>query len=105
VHCEKKRPEYEQRHDKVILLHDNTQPHVAKVGKKYLETLKWDVLPHPPYSPLLLLILGCSEGRSTIWQVTDSHLSQKLAPKLVPLQRRVIFFEMEFENCLRDGKK
>jgi len=43
-----KRPEYEQRHDKVILLHDNARPHVAKVVKKYLETLKWDVLPHPP---------------------------------------------------------
>jgi len=46
----KKRPEYEQRHDKVILLHDNARP-VAKVVKKYLETLKWDVLPQPPYSP------------------------------------------------------
>ena len=37
-----KRPEYdqryEQRHDKVILLHD--KPHFAKVVKKYLETLK-----------------------------------------------------------------
>jgi len=28
-----KRPEYEQRHDKVIILHDNAQPHVAKVKK------------------------------------------------------------------------
>jgi len=45
------RPEYKQRHDKVILLHDNARPHVAKVVKKYLETLKWDILPHPPYSP------------------------------------------------------
>jgi len=34
-----KRLEYEQRHDKVILLH-NARPHVAKVVKKYLETLK-----------------------------------------------------------------
>jgi len=46
----KKRPEYEQRYDKVILLHDNARPHVTKVIKKYLEKLKWDVLPHPPYS-------------------------------------------------------
>jgi len=46
-----KRSEYEQRHDKVILLHDNARLHVAKVVKKYLETLKWDVLLHPPYSP------------------------------------------------------
>ena len=46
-----KRPEYEQRHDKVILLHDNARPHVAKAIKKYLETFKWNVLPHPPYSP------------------------------------------------------
>ena len=34
-----KRPEYEQRHDKV-LLHDNARPYVAKIVKKYLETLK-----------------------------------------------------------------
>jgi len=38
-----------KRHDKVILLHDNARPHVAEVVKKYLETLKWDVL--SPYSP------------------------------------------------------
>ena len=42
----RKIPEYKQRYDKVILLHDNAWPHVAKVVKKYLETLKWNVLPH-----------------------------------------------------------
>jgi len=41
-----KRPEYEQRHDKVILLHDNARCHVAKKifgqsRKKIFETLKW----------------------------------------------------------------
>ncbi|KAG5325201.1 LAMA1 protein, partial [Pseudoatta argentina] len=46
-----KRPLYAQRHDKVTLLHDNARPHVAKPVKTYLETLKWEVLPHPPYSP------------------------------------------------------
>lgn len=46
-----KRPQFENRHDKVILQHDNARPHVAQVVKTYLATLKWDVLPHPPYSP------------------------------------------------------
>ena len=46
-----KRPQYADRHDKVILQHDNARTHVAQVVKTYLETLKWDVLPHPPYSP------------------------------------------------------
>lgn len=46
-----KRPETATRHDCVILQHDNARPHVAEVVKTYLETLKWDVLPHPPYSP------------------------------------------------------
>nr|CDS26548.1 Mariner Mos1 transposase [Hymenolepis microstoma] len=33
--------------------HDNAKPHIAKlVVKKYLKTLKWQILPHPPpYSP------------------------------------------------------
>lgn len=46
-----KRPEYFKRHDNVILQHDNARPHVAKPVKTYLETLQWEVLPHPPYSP------------------------------------------------------
>jgi len=80
---------YDQRHDKVILLHDNARPHVAKVIKKYLETLKWDVLPHP-YSSDILLITCCSEGCSKS-PVHFFRRNRKLAPKLDRLQRRVIF--------------
>ena len=32
-----KRPLYEQRHDKVLLQHENARPHVAKTVKMYLE--------------------------------------------------------------------
>ena len=46
-----KRPQYEQRNEKVILRHKNARPLVAKLVKTYLEMLKWEVLPHPPYSP------------------------------------------------------
>jgi len=100
-----KRPEYEQRHDKVILLHDNARPHVAKVVKKYLKTLKWDILPHPLYSPNIT--------PSDYWlfrriqQVTGSLLSQKskIGSKIRSPPKTSHFLKMEFENCLRDGKK
>ena len=48
---QEKRSQYEQRYEKVILQHDNARPHVAKPFTTYLETLKWEVVPHPPYSP------------------------------------------------------
>ena len=43
-------PEYEQRQEKMILQQYNARPHVAKPVKTYLETLKWEVIPHLPYS-------------------------------------------------------
>ncbi|EGI67992.1 Mariner Mos1 transposase, partial [Acromyrmex echinatior] len=82
----------------VIFLYDNARPHVAKVVKKYLETLKWDVLPHPPYSPNI--------APSDYWLFRRmqhdlaSHFSNIGSPP-----KTSHFFEMEFENCLRDGKK
>ena len=35
-----KRPQYQERHDKVVLQHDNAWPTVARSVKTYLETLK-----------------------------------------------------------------
>lgn len=48
---QKERPIFHERHDKIILQHDNARPHVASVVKTYLEGQNWEVLPHPPYSP------------------------------------------------------
>ena len=35
----------------MILQRDNARPHAAKPVNTYLETLNWEVLPQPPYSP------------------------------------------------------
>ncbi|KAG5327665.1 MOS1T transposase, partial [Pseudoatta argentina] len=72
-----KRPLYPQRHDKVIVLHDNARPHVAKLVKTYLETLKWEVLPHPLYSPDIA--------------PSDFHLFRSMAHGLA--DRRFHFYE------------
>ncbi|KAG5320272.1 MOS1T transposase, partial [Pseudoatta argentina] len=71
---------YAQRHDKVILLHDNARPHVAKPVKTYLETLKWEVLPHPPYSPDIApsdfhLFRSMAHGLAQKW--IDSWIASK----------------------------
>jgi len=96
-----KRPEYEQKHDKVILLHNNARPHVAKVVKKYSETLKWDFTAPAVFS-----------GHCFFWlfrrmqQVTGSLLlKSKIGSKIGSPPTMSHFFEMEFENYLSDRKK
>ena len=51
-----KRPQYAIKHNKVIFQHTNARPHVAKIVKETLEALNWDILPHPPYSPDIVLL-------------------------------------------------
>ncbi|KAK7862353.1 hypothetical protein R5R35_006926 [Gryllus longicercus] len=36
---------------RVAFLHDNARPHTAKTTMATISKLKWDLLPHPPYSP------------------------------------------------------
>ena len=35
----------------MVIQYDNARPHVVKSVKIYLKTFKWEVLPHPLYSP------------------------------------------------------
>lgn len=37
--------------DRVYFLHDNARPHVSKITNQKLADLKWEIVPHPPYSP------------------------------------------------------
>ena len=57
---------------KVILQHENARPDFAKPVKTYLETLKWEVLPHLPYSPDIArrTIITCF-GRWHIYGLAD----------------------------------
>lgn len=94
-----KRPLYGQRHDKVILLHDNARPHVAKPVKTYLETLQWEVLPHPPYSPDIApsdyhlfrsMAHGLSEQRFHSFEETEKWVDSWIASKDKSFFRRGI---------------
>ena len=72
-----KRPNGGNSKRKVILLHDNARPHVAKVIKETIENLGWEVLSHPVYSPDLA--------------PSDYHLFRSMAHFF----RDKIFFDIE----------
>ncbi|UYV71485.1 SETMAR [Cordylochernes scorpioides] len=46
-----KRPEWREKHNKLIPQHDNAPAHNATVVKNTIKDLGWKLLPHPPYSP------------------------------------------------------
>jgi len=94
-----KRAHYYSRHDKIILLHDNARPHVAAPVKTYLETLNWEVLPHPPYSPDIApsdyylfrsMTHGLSEQHFTSYEDTKNWVDSWIASKDEAFFRRGI---------------
>jgi len=90
---------YYSRHDKIILLHDTARSHVVAPVKTYLETLKWEVLPHPPYSPVIALsdyhlfrsmTHGLSEQHFTSYEDTKNCIDDWIASKAEVFFRRGI---------------
>jgi len=98
-----KRAHYYSRHVKIILLHDNARPHVAAPVETYLETLKWEVLPHPPYSPDIALsdyhlfrsMHGLSEQHFTSYEDTKNYIDDWIASKDETFFRRGIHMQPE----------
>ena len=50
VNLLRKRPALVSRRD-IVLFHDNTRLHSARITQRRILDLNWSVLPHPPYSP------------------------------------------------------
>ena len=48
---DEKRPIWRERHNKLILLHDNAPAHTTVVVKNVIQEFQWETLPHPAYSP------------------------------------------------------
>ena len=75
-----KRPEYQKRQHKTILLHDNAPSHKAKPVKETIEAFGWEVLPHAAYSPDLApsdYYLFASMGHALAEQRFDSYENVK----------------------------
>lgn len=87
---EEKRPEWVNRHNKLIFQHDNAKPHTVNVVKNYLQGQDWEVLSHPLYSPDIapsdyhlfrLMQLALQDVRFTSYESIKKWLDEWIASK------------------------
>jgi len=102
-----KRPYYRKRHDKLIFLHDNAPLHTSTMVQSYLETLNWEVLSHPAYSPdlassdyhlFLSMDHALAERHFDSTKISENGLMSGLPRKMRN------FFGVVYTNCPKDGK-
>ena len=83
---------------KVILLHDNARPHVAKVTQETIMELEWDVLPHAAYSPDL------APSDYYLFRSLEHYLRDKNFTNIQDLQNQLNFyFDSKPLTFYRDG--
>jgi len=100
-----KRPHYRKRYDKLIFLHDNALSHTSTMVQNYLETLNWEVLPHPAYSLDLAYSITCFRRRATRSLSGTSILTKTSENGLMSgLPRKIKKFFGVYTNCPKDGK-
>ena len=75
---------------KMLSFEPNARPHVAAPVRTYLETFKWEVLPHPPYSPDIApsdyhlfrsMMHGLSEQHFTSYEDIKNCINDWIASK------------------------
>jgi len=102
-----KRPEYEQRHDKVILFYDNARPHVIKIVKKIFGNVQMGCFTAPAVFSRhcsFWLLVPKDAARFVKSPVHFFRRNRKLAPKLDRLQRWVIFLRWNSKIAWEMGK-
>ena len=86
-----KRPGLVNRNN-VIFHHDNARPYVAKSVTKKLSGFNWEILPHPPYSPDIVL--------------PDYHLFRALQHFLVDKKfENIDIFKNSLENYFKEKQE
>jgi len=102
-----KRPHYRKRHDKLIFL-QRTIAHINNVQN--LETLNWEMLPHPAYSPDLApsdYHLFSMHRRWATRSLSDTSILTKTSENdlMSGLPRKMRnFFGVVYTNCPKDEK-
>ncbi|KAG5325824.1 MOS1T transposase, partial [Pseudoatta argentina] len=89
-------------------------PHVAKPVKTYLETLKWEALPHPPYSPDIAssdfhlfrsMAHGLADRRFHSYEEAQKWIDSWIASKVMFFRRGIHVLPERWEKVVEsDGK-
>lgn len=83
---------------KVRLLVDNAKPHTAKVTRQTLEKFRWEVIPHPPYSPDL------SPSDYHLFRSLSNHLRGTNFKNQLRLEEELKkFFELKSSTFYKSG--
>jgi histone-lysine N-methyltransferase SETMAR len=80
------------------LLVDSVKPHKAKVTRQTLEKFRWEVIPHPPYSPDL------SPTDYHLFRSLSNHMRGKKFENDQQLEEELkTFFELKSPTFYKSG--